>query len=191
MLNEQEETSCSTCKKSTGAKPRRGLSSVLYWQILGKINSMDDLIANMGKFIQIFRRGSNKEASQVFARELEGKIWGDPGTFTEVKKWLLKQLIFIDYNSGEKALYQHLYNFYAKEGIDEPFTEFYQNYIFHIGEPMTKNFVSRALGAIGLKSKMVRIDFERRKKSAMVLKFSGEEVCEAIRSSEVLRGTDC
>ncbi|PKY32518.1 hypothetical protein RhiirB3_450752 [Rhizophagus irregularis] len=42
--------------------------------------------------------------------------------------------------------------------------------------PMTKNFASRALGAIGLKARMLRIDFEGRKKSAMILRASAEEL---------------
>jgi hypothetical protein len=47
---------------------------------------------------------------------------------------------------------------------------------------MTKNFVSHALGAIELKAKMVRIDFEGRKKSAMILKASKEELCQLLQN---------
>jgi hypothetical protein len=45
---------------------------------------------------------------------------------------------------------------------------------------MTKNFASRALGAIGLKAKMLRIDFEGRKKSAMILRASADELLDIL-----------
>jgi hypothetical protein len=56
-----------------------------------------------------------------------------------------------------------------------------------LGKPMTKNFVSCALGAIGLKAKMVRIDFEDRKKSAMVLKASRDKLHQLLKDHINLR----
>ncbi|PKC72370.1 hypothetical protein RhiirA1_389796 [Rhizophagus irregularis] len=62
------------------------------------------------------------------------------------------------------------------DGIDEPFTTFYENYVNHVSNPMTKNFASRALEAIGLKARMLRIDFEGCKKSAMILRALADEL---------------
>jgi hypothetical protein len=182
MSNEQ--THCPTCNHIT-AKARRGLSSVLYRQTVGKINSKDDLLEYKDKLIQIFRQKSKKETSQVFIDDLEEKIQENVEV-TEIKKWLLEQLKLIGYDNGEKALYRFLYDMHASEGIDKTFTAFYRGYADWVctwEEPMTKNFVSRALGAIGLKAKMVRIDFEGHKKSAMVFRASAEQIREAIRNS--------
>ncbi|GBC48219.2 hypothetical protein GLOIN_2v1783702 [Rhizophagus irregularis DAOM 181602=DAOM 197198] len=106
--------------------------------------------------------GSNVDFTQLFTQRLDMKIMdGEP--YEDIRKWLLEQLIAIGCDSGEIALYQFLRDTYP-DGIDEPFTTFYENYVNHISNPMTKNFASRALGAIGLKAKMLRIDFEGRKK---------------------------
>jgi hypothetical protein len=56
----------------------------------------------------------------------------------------------------EKRLYivRYLYDLYASDGIDQPFTTFYQGYADWVviwEEPMTKNFVSCALEAIELR----------------------------------------
>uniref|UniRef100_U9SZM0 Uncharacterized protein n=1 Tax=Rhizophagus irregularis (strain DAOM 181602 / DAOM 197198 / MUCL 43194) TaxID=747089 RepID=U9SZM0_RHIID len=95
-----------------------------------------------------------KEAEKCMNREL----------YEDTRKWLLEQLIAIGCDSGEIALYQFLRNTYP-DGIDEPFTTFYENY---------------ALGAIGLKAKMLRIDFEGRKKSAMILRASADELLDIL-----------
>ncbi|CAG8568546.1 23090_t:CDS:2, partial [Rhizophagus irregularis] len=92
-----------------------------------------------------------------------------------LEKWLLEQLIAIGYDSGEIVLYQFLRDTYS-DGIDEPFTTFYENYLSHVSNPMTKNFASRALEAIGLKARMLRIDFEGCKKSAMILRALADEL---------------
>jgi hypothetical protein len=89
-------------------------------------------------------------------------------------------------NSGETNLYEFLNDSYPN-GINEPFTTFYEAYSQWIkdngklGKPMTKNFVSHVLRAIGLKAKMVRIGFEDRKKSAMVLKASKDKLHQLLK----------
>jgi hypothetical protein len=87
-----------------------------------------------------------------------------------MKKWLLKQLVILDKNSGENVLYRFLDERYFETSINKSFTTFYENYVNWINDEgsMTKNFVFYALEAIGLRVKLVRIDFEERKKSAMV-----------------------
>ncbi|CAB4421999.1 unnamed protein product [Rhizophagus irregularis] len=164
---------CKDCASS-----HRGLSSVLYRQIIKKISDEDDPLQALGlardKLVQIIRRGSNADFKQLFTQRLDMKIMdGDP--YEDTRKWLLKQLIAIGYDSGEIVLYQFLRDTYP-EGIDEPFTTFYENYVSRVRNPMTKNFASRALGAIGLKARMLRIDFEGRKKSAMILRASADEL---------------
>ncbi|GBC21601.1 hypothetical protein GLOIN_2v1783702 [Rhizophagus irregularis DAOM 181602=DAOM 197198] len=171
---------CQNCGVFSAKAAYRGLSSVLYRQIIKKIGDESEPLQALGlardKLVQIIRRASNADFTQLFTQRLDMKIM-DGDSYEDTRKWLLEQLIAIGYDSGEIALYQFLRNTYP-DGIDEPFTTFYENYVSHVRNPMTKNFASRALGAIGLKARMLRIDFEGRKKSAMILRASAEELCE-------------
>lgn len=180
MTLTEERTICQTCRRII-AKPKKGLSSVLYRQIVRDISSKETANNVKGKLIQIIQHG-NAEFSCRFAQDLDEKIAST--SCEEIKKWLLEQLTIINMDSGEKALYQHIASKYP-DGIDELFTTFYENYVNWLhqkeGQPMTKNFVSRALGTIGLKAKMIRVDFEGRKKSAMVLRVSKDELCQLLQ----------
>ncbi|GBC17922.2 hypothetical protein GLOIN_2v1783702 [Rhizophagus irregularis DAOM 181602=DAOM 197198] len=173
---------CQNCGVFSAKAAYRGLSSVLYRQIIKKIGDESEPLQALGlardKLVQIIRRESNVDFTQLFTQRLDMKIMdGEP--YEDIRKWLLEQLIAIGCDSGEIALYQFLRDTYP-DGIDEPFTTFYENYANHISNPMTKNFASRALGAIGLKAKMLRIDFEGRKKSAMILRASAVELLDIL-----------
>ena len=173
---------CQNCGVITPKTAYRGLSSVLYRQIIKKISDENDPLQALGlardKLVQIIRRASNVDFTQLFTQRLDMKIMdGEP--YEDIRKWLLEQLIAIGCDSGEIALYQFLRDTYP-DGIDEPFNTFYENYVNHISNSMTKNFASRALGAIGLKAKMLRIDFEGRKKSAMILRASAVELLDIL-----------
>ena len=197
MLTEQ--ANCLTCNQ-TIAKTRKGLSSVLYRQIVRGITSKEDLLVNRNKLVQILHRGSNADNSHGFAQALDHYIdqvnrevkqvshEGNQGSrdyksVEDIKKWLLEHLVIIDYDSGEKILYRFLRDGYVQSCIDQPFTDFYANYSQWLDLPMTKNFVSRTLGAIGIKTKMVRVDFEDRKKSSMILRVSAEELCQHLNEA--------
>ncbi|GET66516.1 hypothetical protein GLOIN_2v1783702 [Rhizophagus irregularis DAOM 181602=DAOM 197198] len=173
---------CQNCGVFSAKAVYRGLSSVLYRQIIKKIGDESEPLQALGlardKLVQIIRRASNADFTQLFTQRLDMKIM-DGDSYENTRKWLLEQLIAIGCDSGEIALYQFLQNTYP-DGIDEPFTTFYENYVSHVRNPMTKNFASRALGAIGLKARMLRIDFEGRKKSAMILRASEEELHEIL-----------
>ncbi|CAB4446371.1 unnamed protein product [Rhizophagus irregularis] len=150
---------CQNCGVIIPKTAHRGLSSVLYRQIIKKISDEDDPLQALGlardKLIQIIRRGSNADFTQLFVQRLDMKI--------------------MDGEPGEIVLYQFLRDTYP-DGINEPFTTFYENYVSRVRNPMTKNFASRALGALGLKARMLRIDFEGHKKSAMILRASVNEL---------------
>ena len=141
---------------------------MLYRQIIKKISDEDDPLQALGlardKLVQIIHRASNADFTQLFTQKLDMKIM-DRDPYEDTRKWLLEQLVAIGCDSGEIVLYQFLRDTYP-DGIDEPFTTFYENYVSRVRNPMTKNFASRALGAIGLKARMLRINFEGRKKSA-------------------------
>jgi hypothetical protein len=176
----EERTVCQTCGHII-AKPRKGLSSVLYRQIVRGITTIDSFRNVKDKLIQIVQQGSSADGLRTFTQDLDEMIRGNI-PIEEIKKWLLVQLAILGKDSGELPLYKFLSDIYSETGINEPFTVFYETYTYCIDGLMTKNFVSRALGAIGLKAKMVRIDFEGHKKSAMVLKASKEELCQLLQN---------
>ncbi|EXX71879.1 hypothetical protein GLOIN_2v1783702 [Rhizophagus irregularis DAOM 181602=DAOM 197198] len=90
------------------------------------------------------------------------------------------------YNNGKKVLYHQFIADMYRDGINEPFTTFHENYTHWTGNPMTKNFVSRALGAIGLKAKMVIINFEGRKCLVSLNKGRMKADIVGVRLSEVV-----
>jgi hypothetical protein len=191
MTNSTEErTVCQTCGHII-AKPRKGLSSVLYRQIVMPLTTRDSLRSVKGKLYQIVQQGSNVKDFHIFSQNLDDRI-SNGTNIAEIKKWLLEQLVNLGINSGETNLYEFLNDSYPN-GINEPFTTFYEAYSQWIkddgelGKPMTKNFVFRALGAIGLKAKMVRIDFEDRKKSAMILKALRDKLHQLLKDHINLR----
>jgi hypothetical protein len=145
------------------------------------ITTIDFLRNVKGKLVQIVQQGSSADELHVYMQDLDEMI-RDNIPIEEIKKWLLVRLAILGKDSGELPLYKFLNDIYSETGINEPFTVFYETYTHCIDGPMTKNFVSRALGAIRLKAKMVRIDFKGRKKSAMVLKALKEELCQLLQN---------
>jgi len=99
---------CQNCGIITPKTAHRGLSSVLYRQIIKKISDEDDPLQALGlardKLVEIIRRGSNADFTQLFVRRLDMKIMdGEP--FEDTREWLLEQLIAIGCGSGELVLY--------------------------------------------------------------------------------------
>jgi hypothetical protein len=145
------------------------------------ITTIDYLRNVKGKLIQIVQQRSSADELCTFTQDLDEMI-RDNIPIEEIKKWLLVQLAILSKDSRKLSLYKFLSDIYSETGINEPFTVFYKTYTHCIDGPMTKNFVSCALGAIGLKAKMVKIDFEDCKKSAIVLKVSKEELCQLLQN---------
>ncbi|CAB4431097.1 unnamed protein product [Rhizophagus irregularis] len=121
---------CQNCGVIIPKTAHRGLSSVLYRQIIKKISDEDDPLQALGlardKLVQIIHRGSNANFTQLFTQRLDMKIM-DREPYEDTREWLLEQLIAIGCDSGEIVLYQFLRDTYP-DGIDEPFTTFYENY---------------------------------------------------------------
>jgi hypothetical protein len=185
MANQNDfhsRTHCSTCGHII-AKTKRGLSGVEFRRIVREVTGKEDFISSKDRLIKIIRHASsNVDFTNAFAEVLDNKIKGDE-SIEDIQNWLIKQISITGKDNGERFLYQHLYDIYA-EGIDGSFSDFYEGYVFRCADfPMTKNMVSRALGAIGLKPKMMKIDFEGRRKSAIVIKASADELHEALRRS--------
>ena len=80
-----------------------------------------------------------------------------------IKTWILKYYDdtdserkgFLLGKDPESSLYEFLHTEYPK--INEPFQKFYEYYTQNVDNPLNKNYVSRALTALGLKTAMKKI----------------------------------
>ena len=180
--SQNQRNCCPTCGKAI-AKPRRGLTSVEYRRLVRGIVSFQDMRDCKDKLVAIIKNVSrNRDYTRRFESLLDIYVTEsdrESGPLEAVKKWLHEMIDALPPNSGEKELYQFLRTGYP-EGIDEPFAVFYEKYKASEGT-MNKNYVSRALSAIGIRSKMSRVKATnssgvRYLKSTMVLQVSEEEL---------------
>ena len=88
----------------------------------------------------------------------------------------------------ESPLYEFLRTEYSE--INEPFQEFYEYYAQNVDNPLNKNYVSRALTALGLKSAMKKIkqnqdgkSIGRKLKCTMMLSATKDELSEIFRKN--------
>ncbi|GES82107.1 hypothetical protein GLOIN_2v1783702 [Rhizophagus clarus] len=101
------------------------------------------------------------------------------------KRWLLKRINELDRDVGEKALYEILFDLYAGVDINEPFAVFYDIYCNKVDNPLSKNFVSRALRAFGLVTKMSRIVVDGKEKSTITINATREELLDIFRKNGI------
>lgn len=187
ITQNRDKDYCPTCKHII-AKPRRGLSSLVFRNIVKNISSLEDFYDAEDRLIQIYKAvsQSNFNIISLFIQELDCKIV-ELG-IDELKDWLLEQINIVGNDQGEKNLYRFLLNNY-QNGLDELFSVFYNKYCDSLQEDAickSKNFVSRALDAIGIKARMSTILVDeglgQRKKCAMILRVSATEL-EQIRNT--------
>lgn len=188
MANNLKEY-CHTCGHII-AKSKAGISTISYRHIVENLATIQNLSDNKDKLVTIIRKASRvPDIAREFAQNLEEylkKANQGVSELPEVKKWLYEQLDIIPCSYSEKDLYEFLRTNYS-QGINEPFAIFYDKFCsYRSGREgvMTKNLVSRALNAIGLRTKMTRIPVEHlidghqifRFKSAMIYQATGEEL---------------
>jgi len=184
-MSEQRKDYCLACGRMM-AKPRRGLSTIEFRRIVHKCADRDALRENLSKLIKIFRNATqNAELTVAFSQDFEYHLdnvgWGA----REIKLWLLGQINSLDSDVGEKAVYQILFG-YVEEGIKESFAAFYDIYAGWTNNPLSKNFVSRALGALGLKTRMVRMIANGEGESSLVGEESGSPPAGGKKKSVIL-----
>ncbi|GET02139.1 hypothetical protein GLOIN_2v1783702 [Rhizophagus clarus] len=186
---EQIRKYCPICGLAL-AKPRRGLSTIEFQRTVHGCTDIDSLHESIYKLIKIFRCVSqNDELTFAFTQDYEYQLefydFSIPEEFELIKIWLLKQINGLDRDVGEKALYQLLFDLYAEEGINEPFAVFYDIYYDRVNNPLSKNFVSCALRALGLVTKMSRIVVNGREKSIISINATREELLELFRKNGI------
>ena len=145
---------------------------------------IDSLHESIYKLIKIFRCVSqDDELTFAFTRDYEYQL--EYEEFESIKIRLLKQINGLDRDVGEKALYRFLFDLYGEEGINEPFAVFYDIYCDRVNNPLSKNFVSRALRALSLVTKMSRIVIDGREKSIISINATREELLELFRKNGI------
>src|SRR4051794_38240285 len=148
-----EKEYCPTCGHIV-AKERVNLSSLEFRRFIHKIIDLDELINNKDRLYRYIKSSYRvKEFADQFLNDLEGKLDSEEVDLNDIKLWLLG---FInDENRSfllkELDLYKFIY-FGEVETIDTSFVDFYDSYISWTDNPMSKNRVSRALLAFGLKT---------------------------------------
>ncbi|GBB91336.1 hypothetical protein RclHR1_18570005 [Rhizophagus clarus] len=125
----------------------------------------------------------DNELTFAFTQDYEYQL--EYEKFESIKIWLLKQINGLDRDIKEKALYRLLFDLYAEEGINEPFAVFYDIYCDRANNPLSKNFVSCALKALDLVTKMSRIVVDGREKSIISINATRQELLELFRKNGI------
>src|SRR5436190_16161481 len=169
---------CPTCGHVI-AKEIVNLSSIEYRRLIHKINALEELIDNKDRLYRFVKSFYNRDFANDFSENLESKI-GDIADENDdldtIKLWLLGFINNEDraFPPRENELYKFLLEDHS--AIDMPFGEFYDSYSHWTDNPMSKNRVSQALSAFGLKSAMKKIMCNGKMKCTMVLRATEEEM---------------
>ena len=169
---------CPTCGHII-AKEIVNLSSIEFRRRIHKIDTLEELIDNKDRLYRFVKSFYNRDFANDFSENLESKIDDNADKNDDldtIKLWLLG---FI--NNEDRAFpprENELYKFLLEDCHyqDIPFGEFYDSYSHWTENPMSKNRVSRALLAFGLKSVMKKIMCNGKMKCTMVLNATEEEI---------------
>jgi hypothetical protein len=182
---------CPTCQHII-AKDRVNLSSLEFRRLIHRITDIeefDNVKDHLYRFIKSFYR--IREFADQFLKDLEDKLDSGEADLNDIKLWLLG---FI--NNGDRTLPPrelNLYRFLISEysAINMSFAEFYDCYVHWNDNPMSKNMVSRALSAFGLKPVMKKIMIEGKMKCTIMVCATEEELAELCQKNGFnLKGTE-
>jgi hypothetical protein len=169
---------CPTCGHVI-AKEIVNLSSIEFRRLIHKIDTLEELIDNKDRLYRFVKSFYNRDFANDFSENLESKIndiADENDDLDTIKLWLLGFINNEDraFPPRENELYKFLLEDCCK--YDTPFGEFYDSYSHWTENPMSKNRVSRALSAFGLKSVMKKIMCNGKMKCTMVLSATEEEI---------------
>ena len=167
----KEKSYCPTCGHVV-AKGRTNLSSLEFRRFIHKIDTLEELIDNKENLYRFIKSSYNRDFADDFSNDLEEKLNG--GNLNAIKLWLLGFINNKDFK--EIALYKFLLS--DTQSLSMPFAEFYNNYEHWMEIPMSKNRVSRALSAFGLKPVMKKIMVEGKMKCTIIVCATEEELAE-------------
>jgi hypothetical protein len=192
---------CQTCGRKIPTSGSR-LSSIGFRRKVNSITTLDDLI-NSKKYLAQFvkSRFQLKEYVDKFLARFEEEIdsidsENPSNDISYIKTWILKYYDdtdperrgFLLGKDPESPLYEFLRTEYSE--INEPFQEFYEYYAQNVDNPLNKNYVSRALNALGLKTAMKKIkqiqdgeSIDGKLKCTMMLSATKDELSEIFRKN--------
>lgn len=164
---------CQSCGRKVPTSGTR-LSSIEFRRKINSIKTMEELIDCKDYLAQFAKsRFRFQKYVDAFLRGLEDQISTD--NVDAIKIWILVYKDTLEQNGkmllGNDQPESHVYEFLCSNysEIDETFHDFYDTYSHFLDKPLTRNHVSRALNALGIKPIMKKIKFEGRNKCAMVL----------------------
>ena len=169
---------CPTCGHVI-AKEIVNLSSIEFRRLIHKIDTLEELIDNKDRLYRFVKSFYNRDFANDFSENLESKIddiADENDDLDTIKLWLLGFINNEDraFPPRENELYKFLLENHS--AIDTPFGEFYDSYSHWTENPISKNRVSRALSAFGLKSAMKKIMCNGKMKCTIVLSATVEEI---------------
>src|ERR1044072_6937707 len=189
---------CQTCGRKIPTSGLR-LSSIGFRRKVNSITTLDNLI-NSKKYLAQFvkSRFQLKEYVDKFLARFEEEIdsidsENPSNDISYIKTWILKYYDdtdperrgFLLGKDPESPLYEFLCTEYSE--INEPFQEFYEYYAQNVDNPLNKNYVSRALNALGLKTAMKKIkqiqdgeSIDGKLKCTMMLSATKDELSEIL-----------
>ncbi|RHZ81632.1 hypothetical protein Glove_117g587 [Diversispora epigaea] len=189
---------CQTCGHITASNSALRLSSIEFRRYVNGITDLDKLITSKDYFVRFIKSYSkSKEYADTFLKELKKiiekhnrisdilyiKIWIFNYIFTSEEKDKASLHSNCDLNK-EKHLYKYLQSNYSD--INETFTTFYENYTQNIAQtPFSKNKVSRALSALGLKTIMKKVVIDNKPKCVIMISATHNELSELLYKNAI------
>ncbi|RHZ48149.1 hypothetical protein Glove_557g42 [Diversispora epigaea] len=189
---------CQTCGHITASNSALRLSSIEFRRYVNSITDLDKLITSKDYFVWFIKSYSkSKEYADKFLKELEKiiekhnrisdilyiKIWIFNYIFTPEEKDKASLHSNCDLNK-EKHLYKYLQSNYSD--INETFTTFYKNYTQNVTQtPFSKNKVSRALSALGLKTIMKKVVIDNKPKCVIMISATHNELSELLYKNAI------
>jgi len=151
---------------------------------VNEINNFDQFIETKKYIVHFIESRYNKVLSRKFLETFE-KMLEDHNRSHDIeyiRLWLL-EIINTTRSTREMRLYKFLRDEYSD--INEPFSEFYSKYTRNVGNPLTKNLVSRSLTALGLKTVVVREKRDGKWTTSVVIRASENELTEMFRKNGI------
>lgn len=171
--------------------PSRKLSSIEFRRYVNSIDTLEKLIDSKEYLARYIKSKFRiKEYVDRFLEKLEEMFERhDPIlSISYIKIWILtyastpEHCAFID---PERPVYEFLQSYYSD--INETFHEFYDKYSHDTDKPLSKNHVSRALNALGIKAVMKKLrTIDNKPKCFMVLCKTKEELSEILRNNGLI-----
>jgi hypothetical protein len=176
MSRATEREYCPTCQHII-AKDRVNLSSLEFRRRVSRITDLDDVDSSKIRLYQYIKSSYKvKDFADQFLSDLEDKLDSEDADLNDIKLWLLSFINNEDRSFPPREL--NLYRFLISEysAINMPFAEFYDCYVHWNDNPISKNMVSRALSAFGLKPVMKKIMVEGKMKCTIMVCATEEEL---------------